>query len=244
MESKEDVPGTPGRWMRRLGRREFGSLMGACIESVLLRREGFTPAEARRVRWDTLQRFDGLLNARTRPVRALTRAEVLRELERTHGALLRERLEQADELLRLERALDRLRAPAVPPALEAPEEAELDEALRAELVALLGEERREALEALVANQRQRRQVALAGALARERERIDVLERRIAKLRAAQREMEHALAELARRAELDGGLPSIYRSVQGLALDEPARQAKAEMLREVFEQNLRLQRRCA
>lgn len=245
MESKQDVPGSPGRWMRRLGRREFGALMGACIESVLLGQAGFTSTDARRVRWATLQRFDGMLNTRTRRVRGLTRAEVIRELERTHGALLRDRLEQAQELAGLEHALAGLRAPAPPRALDPLADAELDEALRADLAALLTEgSTPEAVEGLVARQRERREAALSRALEAERERIDQLERRIAKLRAAQREMELALAELARRAELDGGLPSIYRSVQGLALDEPARQAKAEMLRDVYEQNLLLQRRCA
>lgn len=232
---------TPARYMRLLGREEFARLMGACIETVLERRGGLAAGEARRLRWETLRSFSGLLAARTRRVRAVTKSECLAELERTHGALLRERARNTDELAGIEQELVQARGDAQTAMLTPEEERRLELALAADLRALLasGESEPE-LARVLQREAQRRRAALAAIVARERERIDQLERRLVKLRAAQTEMEAALAELARRAEIDGGLPSIYRSVQGLASAESQREAKATMLARIFQENLVLQ----
>lgn len=247
MELHQELPegtASPGRWLRRVGRREFAGLMGSCIEETLVQ-GGLEARSARRLRWESLRRFDQLLAARTRRVRALTKSECLRELERTHGALLRERLRQGIQLEGLARELVQARASGAEAVLTDEEQRGLEQALRVDLLGLLASsEPEETLTAVLARERARRSAALAGVVARERERIDLLERRIAKLRQAQEEMERVLAELATRAEIDGGLPSIYRSVQGLADDESARAAKVAMLARMFEENVRLQRRGA
>lgn len=227
--------------MRLLGREEFARLMGACIETVLERRGGLAAGEARRLRWETLRSFSGLLAARTRRVRAVTKSECLAELERTHGALLRERVRNTSELVGIEQELAQARGDARTAVLTPAEEHSLETALAADLRALLASTEPEAeLARVLLREGQRRRTALAGVVARERARIDQLERRLVKLRAAQTEMEAALAELARRAEIDGGLPSIYRSVQGLANAESQREAKATMLARIFAENLVLQ----
>lgn len=242
MELKPEPPSDNGRWLRRLGRDEFTRLMGASIELALERRGGIAPGDARRLRWEAMRRFRALLEARTQRVRALTRSEHLRELERTHGLLLRERARQGQELVGIEHELDRARSGRTEAVLTAAEEASLGGALAADLRALLASATPEAtLADVLARERVRRATALAGAVARERERIDTLERRLAKLRKAQGEMELAMAELARRAQIDGGLPSIYRDVQGLATNAAEREAKSAMLASIFEQNLRLQK---
>jgi predicted RNase H-like nuclease (RuvC/YqgF family) len=97
---------------------------------------------------------------------------------------------------------------------------------------------------VLARERERRSQALAGALRRERDRIGLYERRVNKLRSEVERMEHQIAELAQRAELDPGLPSIYRTVQGLSKEESDREAKAHMLAVLFQQNLVLQQRGA
>ncbi len=234
---------SPGRWLRLLGREEFARLMGACIESVLERRGGFAPGESRRLRWETMRSFSGLLEARTRRVRAVTKAECMRELERTHGALLRERTHNGSELVGLEQELVLARSTATAAVLTPEEEAALERALAGDLATLLTSvDPRAETTRVLQREGERRRAALAGVVARERERIDQLERRLAKLRAAQVLMEQALAELARRAEIDGGLPSIYRTVQGLASGGAEREAKATMLTRIFEQNLVLQQK--
>ncbi len=231
------------RWLRLLGRDEFARLMGACIDNVLERRGRIAPAEARHLRSETLRSFAGLLATRARRVRAVTKSQCLAELERTHGALLRERAQQSSELLGLEQELVRARATSATSVLTTAEEEALARALAADLATLLASsEPRTELARVLTREAERRRTALATVVTRERERIDLLERRITKLRAAQQEMERALAELARRAELDGGLPSIYRDVQGLAAGAPEREAKGAMLTRLFEQNLALQQK--
>ena len=241
--TSEQPPEATGRWLRLLGRDQFERLMGACIESVLERRGGLVPGESRRLRWEVLRGFQGLLAARARRVRAVTKSECMAELERTHGALLRERLKNDGELVGLERELAQARSLVETSVLTPAEEETLARALAADLGNLLGsgDPSRE-LERVLARETERRRAAMAGVVARERERIDLLERRLAKLRASQEELERSMIELARRAELDGGLPSIYRTVQGLAPQEAEREQKAAMLTQIFEQNLVLQKK--
>jgi len=231
----------PVRWLRRLSLAAFTRLMGASIERVLCAEAGLGEGVARALRRQVLAGFARELVARTRPVRALTRSECLAELERTHGALLRERLGQVEELRRLEHEVGRVRAGG-PPGVPSPASAsELTRALESELRGLLGPGREAELAQLLARERARREAAFEAEARRTAERIDLLERRLAKLRATLAESERALIELARRAELDPGLPSIYRSVQGLLADEPGRGAKLGMLKQIYEANLQLQR---
>jgi predicted nucleic acid-binding Zn-ribbon protein len=100
----------------------------------------------------------------------------------------------------------------------------------------------EALQHVLVRERVRRMAVLGNHAQRAAERIDTLERRITKLRAALQDTERSLAELARRVELDTGVPSIYSEVQGLSAGDALREAKAAMLACVFEANLALQRR--
>lgn len=69
--------------------------------------------------------------------------------------------------------------------------------------------------------------------------VDILERRVAKMRAALEELEARYRELERRAGEDPGLPSIHREVQGRP---PERHREA--LTRIYELNVRLQRRSA
>lgn len=71
------------------------------------------------------------------------------------------------------------------------------------------------------------------------EAVDILERRVAKMRLALEELEGRYQELARRSGEDPGLPSFYREPQG----QPPERYRAALTR-VFELNVRLQRRSA
>jgi hypothetical protein len=71
------------------------------------------------------------------------------------------------------------------------------------------------------------------------DKVDILERRVAKMRAALEELEGHYAELARRAAEDPGLRSVYREIQGKPSAE-----KKKLLRQVLEENLELQVRRA
>jgi len=72
-----------------------------------------------------------------------------------------------------------------------------------------------------------------------RKRIELLERRIAKLTHVLGVTEDELQRIASMKGIDLGIASIYRSVQGLAADASQRERKLEMMREIFKANLDL-----
>jgi hypothetical protein len=192
------------------------------------------------VRAAVAARLAARLATRARRVRALTRAECRAELLAERALLAERGRAEGDELRALEGELGRTRS-AVPVA----DEEALQRTLASDLEVLLAaREPRAALDAVLERERSRRARAVAAARAEERARTDLLARRLAKLRAAQVRTEQALAELARGAELDHGLPSLYRSVQGLGLDALEREAKAKLLACIFAANVALQRRGA
>ena len=71
--------------------------------------------------------------------------------------------------------------------------------------------------------------------------VDVLERRIGKLREVLDQTEANLRKVAAAKEIDPGIASIYRSVQGLADEEQGFERKKEMLTILFEANVNLRK---
>ena len=94
-----------------------------------------------------------------------------------------------------------------------------------ELLALFEEERDRALE-------QQR----AGLV----DEIDQLERRITKLLKSLEDTEKVLERIAAAKDLDVGIESIYRNVQGLGTADDQVEKKKEMMAVIFEANLKLQ----
>lgn len=72
--------------------------------------------------------------------------------------------------------------------------------------------------------------------------LDVLQRRAAKLERSLQEARAALAYVSGLERVDEGIASIYRHVQGLALDDPQRQRKQGALERIFQANLELRKR--
>ena len=68
---------------------------------------------------------------------------------------------------------------------------------------------------------------------------EILERRIAQLVDELEHAERAIERLARTKDLEFGIASIYRTVQGLEEGEGERHAKLEMLARIFQTNLEL-----
>jgi hypothetical protein len=71
------------------------------------------------------------------------------------------------------------------------------------------------------------------------DRIDVLERRLAKLRLSLAEAEEHLARASRESVIDSGIASTYRTVQGLDADAPHVALKAALMEKIFVANLEL-----
>lgn len=167
-------------------------------------------------------------------VRARDRARIeLEELKRESAAQRLHLAEAHDDLLRMvdggaagreERAVAR-----VTEVFERARSGELPlESLQARMKALVLE-----------TARLERRELLVGLTAERDRQIDLLERRIAKLNRSLELSEAALHELAARKSLDAGLASIYRTVQGLAADDPGAAEKRVLLEELFVANLRL-----
>jgi chaperonin cofactor prefoldin len=74
--------------------------------------------------------------------------------------------------------------------------------------------------------------------ARERE-IEQLHRRVAKLIASLEATEKVLGEVAKMKDVEHGIASIYRTVQGLAQGDLAREKKRDALERIFQSNLTL-----
>jgi hypothetical protein len=72
-------------------------------------------------------------------------------------------------------------------------------------------------------------------------RIDLLKRRIAKLSAKLNEAEDRLAQSETVEDLESGLASEYRSVQGLAQGSEHYEAKKAVLKEIFDLNRELRK---
>ncbi len=73
------------------------------------------------------------------------------------------------------------------------------------------------------------------------QKIEILERRIAKLTQQLGMTEEQLANVMRMKNIDPGIASIYSSVQGLTSQEAQAELKKELMAKIFEANLELRR---
>ncbi|MFN9277424.1 MAG: hypothetical protein ACK6D2_17015 [Planctomycetota bacterium] len=72
--------------------------------------------------------------------------------------------------------------------------------------------------------------------------VGMLQQRIDKLSQALALTEHKLQQVSAQRSLDAGISSIYREVQGLAVDDTRVDAKKGMMAAILAENLRLQKR--
>ena len=101
-DPSEDPKNGAGRWLRVLSPEEFARMMGAAMEASLIERGALAPARARFLGQDALRRFAGLVRHRGRRVRRVSREDILKELEETHGAMVRDRQRLREEITELE----------------------------------------------------------------------------------------------------------------------------------------------
>lgn len=88
---------------------------------------------------------------------------------------------------------------------------------------------------------ERKAAEAAKAALRDRE-IEVLQRRIGKLSESLGQTERRLQHVAALKNVDEGISSVYREVQGLRADEAQAGKKKELMAEIFKANLRLQKK--
>ncbi len=83
------------------------------------------------------------------------------------------------------------------------------------------------------------QTSSASKLLASQKQIENLERRVAKLTESLSATESALKQIAAAKNIDLGVASIFRNVQGLTLEDALYEAKREMLKNIFEANVAL-----
>jgi GGDEF domain-containing protein len=119
-------------------------------------------------------------------------------------------------------------------------EEELDEQVRAIVDRDSVERARRALVEDALNAARREWHAAANEIeAKHDKEIELLERRIAKLNAALAETEEMLVESRRAGEVDPGVASAFRAVQGLSFEEQDYELKRELMGMIFKANLEL-----
>jgi hypothetical protein len=252
-------PSRPSRPMRIVGLASAVELVVEALDEALESLAPELPAErARHVAARARRTFLERLRASGRPVRGMAKSAFLVELERSKSDLLEARDRLRGELAGLVQRRDLLMeirgVPAAPGDPAAPGPAPAESELRRSLRNLLALARDPAVDLALLES-----VGLAQLLellTRDRARVeaersaelelklDVHQRRIDKLAGLLADSERALAELARLKDVDPGLSSIYRSVQGLAAGDAQAAAKQEALDKIFQANLALRRALA
>jgi len=100
---------------------------------------------------------------------------------------------------------------------------------------------RDSLQRLLFRLQDERAPVVPGDLVAERRKNDVLERRIAKLVEKLGVTESELKRIAQLKNVDLGIASIYRDVQGLGGDAAQAERKREMMKEIFTANFQMKR---
>ena len=92
---------------------------------------------------------------------------------------------------------------------------------------------------VVSNERQDAEQARAALQDRE---VENLQRRIKKLNETLQQTEQRLQHVAATKNIEGGISSLYREVQGVSLGDALANKKSELMAEIFKANLELQKR--
>jgi hypothetical protein len=206
-----------------------------------------------------------LLASERAEVADATKEEFLRllrsneDLKRSHDSLLREKQEVDSEADALRLELQQLRAEVAERMAEAQsqelaryegEDAEIDSDLQAvfegvEGVAAGGDSAdfRDRVRELVMQVvgRERRRATESVETARNRE-VELMQRRISKLQKSLDVTEKRLQEVAKMKNVEDGIASIYREVQGLSDGSDQFERKRGLMDDLFKANLALQRK--
>ena len=246
------------RKLRVIGKEPLAAVLDLAVSRALRRVSGaYDPAHVEEVQEVCRVEFRRLLKDNARPMRGVTKSQFLLELERSQHKMLAAKDKAQKELSELSERSELLRDridqeessdEAFAVQRSASFEAELDKRFRkvlklSDLGPASSRSLREALvhaaaeaahaEWMKAREERRRQAE---------DEIQNYERRIAKLTGS---LEKTEAELKRLASLesdaDAGISSIYREVQGLDLEVQDAARKKEMLANIFQANLELQK---
>lgn len=209
------------RVLRSVGMSEVSRLIEIAVNRTLMERTiGVTSDEMKQLVTDASETMGHLLRSRE-------------EIAASRDELLERRRELQQDLADLKSG--KLGGPS--PGRYTHDEQLFQNRLRSELVEMLGE--RAARAVLMRSAHVLRQARYEGKDERD-QRIEQLERRITKLVSSLENAEDAISRISKMKDVDAGVASIYRVVQGLESQDNAFEAKAKMMESIFEANVKLQ----
>lgn len=213
------------RTLRSVGMSEVSRLIEIAVNRTLMERTiGVSSDEMRQLVADATDTMSHLLRSRE-------------ELAASRDELLERRRELQKDLAEIKAG--RLGGPA--PGRYTHDEQVFQSRLRSELIDMLGERAGRAV--LMRTAHVLRQTRHEGRDERDR-RIEQLERRITKLVQSLENAEDALSRISKMKNVDVGVASIYRMVQGLKGEDTGFEAKAKMMESIFQANAKLQGKVA
>lgn len=245
-----------GRNLNYIGNARLMAVLGAAVRHAVKKTlDQALPEETLARIADVTQRgFVHLMRSNSKAVRGLQVKDFVREVEETKNRILAQREQARLELNRLRRELDEreaeMRCEREAFVLDQKAEAEVaDTDLVVKLEELFGgmestpelEALREAVtQAALQGVHGERAKALQTKLGEHDSEVDNYKRRISKLTESLSRTEAEIARLAGMKDVETGVASIYRTVQGLSHEDENAESKKEMMMAIFEANLSLQ----
>ena len=243
-----------GRSLKHIGEARLMAVIAASVRHAVKRTFG-------EVREETLDKAAGiaqrgflhLLKNNGQSVRGLPVSDFVKEVEAERRKILAQREKALAELNRLTVELEQRRDEMSQEREEFIRErevsgAKLDDELVGRIQELFaGMEGAEGIEELqdavtriaLGTVQEERDKAVEEKLANHEEEVANYERRIAKLTQSLDRTEEEIRRLAQMKDVESGVASIYRTVQGISGDDESAESKKEMMTAIFEANLAL-----
>lgn len=202
---------------------------------------------------DTREHFLEVVRGSAKRVRGLAVSQFVREARAARDRILRQRSKARAELMRLHQEHERRSEHFQEEFDELVRHTNAlgdaqDEAMSARIRGLFGGSEDDPDVAKLCEQvtaialmgmREERQKAVDMKVAEHNRQVANLQRRIGKLNVSLEQTEEELARIAKMKNVDLGVASIYRTVQGLSGTENNAEQKKEMMKEIFAANLAL-----
>lgn len=235
-----------------IGQERLMAVLGASVRHAVKKQFGAGSRDLETVVDTTLRGFWHLLRNNGRAVRGLPVSDFLREVEVSRNRILQQREKARSELKRLHNELsgrqqemraEQERFIAETNARGRADDNQLLTQLRAAFQTAGTEADPELLDEVsnlvLTGMHQERSKSVKKKRAEHASEIDNYERRIQKLTQSLETTEQELVRLAKMKNVEEGIASIYRTVQGITGDDAQGEAKREMMQDLFEANLAL-----
>jgi predicted RNA-binding protein with RPS1 domain len=247
-----------GRNLNYIGEDRLLAVIGASVRHAMERQlEEVVEEQLTAVAKMTQRGFVHLLKSTGKAVRGLPVNDFVREVEQAKNKILAEREKARLELSRLTQQMEKRQKELNEErksflASKQKAGAALDSRLAAEIAALFEEVGTDNPALLQERVRQlalrgvqaERKTSVEGKLADHDREVADYQRRIKKLTESLSRTEEEIKRLAAMKDVEFGVASIYRTVQGLSADDESAETKKEMMTAIFEANLSLQEKLA